>query len=261
MKWYRIKALLLKYWYLTKNRLDRLFDVIYWPLIDVFIWGFAIYFIESISEVSVLSMIMGGIILWVFIWRACQDLVVYVLEDFWSRNVYNLFTSPITSMELVASLMIFSLLRAAATFLIMWILTAVVYAFDITTLGLLPFVVSIPVLVLFGWVLGIFITALIFIFGKSIQVFAWSIVWVIQPFSCVFYPLAALPEWAQSIAILFPTTHVFENLRQSITTGTMNWPSIGYAYVVSVILLVLVSLFFQYALERAKKTGLLCRYE
>ena len=95
MKLHRIFALLLKYYYISINRVDRLFDVIYWPIIDLFMWGFAAIYMEGISSKKLVGMLLGGIILWMFVWRSSQDIAVFVLEDFWSRNLYHLFSSPI----------------------------------------------------------------------------------------------------------------------------------------------------------------------
>ena len=85
MKFYRINALLLKYYYITINRIDRIFDIFYWPVVDLFIWGFAAFYIQQLSDVNILSMLLGGIILWIFVWRSSQDIAVFVLEDFWSN--------------------------------------------------------------------------------------------------------------------------------------------------------------------------------
>ena len=103
MELYRVNALLLKYYYISINRLDRIFDIIYWPILGLLIWGFTTAFIEQLSEVSVSSMIFGGVILFVFVWRSAQDITIYVLEDFWSRNLYNLFTSPVRPSEISLS--------------------------------------------------------------------------------------------------------------------------------------------------------------
>ena len=47
MNFGRINALLLKYWYITKNRWDRLFDLFYWPLIDLLVWVLQQYILDS----------------------------------------------------------------------------------------------------------------------------------------------------------------------------------------------------------------------
>lgn len=260
MKFYRIAALLLKYYYITKNRLDRIFDLVYWPVIDLFVWGFTTSFVKQISNVNVLSMFLGGVILWLFVWRSTQDIAVYVLEEFWNRDLYNLYTTPITPLEHMSATIIFGVIRALLSFALLLVLAFLIYSFNIFQFGIyLPIFAGILMLV--GWVMGLFVTSLIFRFGHRIQVFAWSIVWGIQPFSCVFYPLSSLPGWAQNIAVILPTTHVFEAMRAVIQGTPVNWVSIGYAIVSTLVFLGLVSILLVKSIKHAKKTGMLSKYD
>jgi ABC-2 type transport system permease protein len=260
MKAHRVLALLLKYFYITKNRLDRIFDLFYWPLIDLFVWGFATYFIADISNVNVLSMFLGGVILWLFVWRSTQDIAVYVLEQFWNRDLYHLYTTPIKPSEHMAAVIIFGMARALVSFTLLFALAFLIYSFNIFQFGLfLPLFAG--ALMLVGWVMGLFVTSLIFRFGHRIQVLAWSIVWGVQPFSCVFYPLSSLPAWAQKIAVVFPTTHIFESMRAVVQGNPVNWGSVAYAFAVTIILLFGVSFMLARAIKHGKKTGLIAKCE
>ena len=260
MKLYRVSALLLKYYYITKNRLDRIFDLFYWPLIDLFVWGFATYFVRQISEVNVLSMFLGGVILWLFVWRSTQDIAVYVLEEFWSRDLYNLYTTPIRPSEHMVAVVLFGLIRALVSFVVLFVLALLIYSFNIFQFGVyLPLFAA--ALILVGWVMGLFVTSLIFRFGHRIQVFAWSIVWGVQPFSCVFYPLSSLPGWAQKIAVILPTTHIFESMRAIIHGNAISWGSVLYSFLITLVLLVLVASLLAKSIKHARKTGLLSTYE
>ena len=261
MRLYRVNALLLKYYYITRNRLDRIFDIIYWPLIDLFAWGFATFFIKELSGVNVTSIILGGVILWVFVWRSSQDITVYVLEDFWSRNLYNLFTSPVKASEVTLSVIIFGFLRSILTFFLLVLIAWLFYSFNIFIINLFYLALFVAILTLIGWVMGLFISSIIFRYGSRIQVFAWSMVWVIQPFSCVFYPLNVLPGWAQKIAVVLPTTYIFEALRAVIGNSAINWNGIIYSFVLSLVLLILVSIYLRQSIKYAKKKGLFVRYE
>ena len=261
MRLYRVNALLLKYYYITRNRLDRIFDIIYWPLIDLFAWGFATFFIKELSGVNVTSIILGGVILWVFVWRSSQDITVYVLEDFWSRNLYNLFTSPVKASEVTLSVIIFGFLRSILTFFLLVLIAWLFYSFNIFIINLFYLALFVAILTLIGWVMGLFISSIIFRYGSRIQGFAWSMVWVIQPFSCVFYPLNVLPGWAQKIAVVLPTTYIFEALRAVIGNSAINWNGIIYSFVLSLVLLILVSIYLRQSIKYAKKKGLFVRYE
>jgi ABC-2 type transport system permease protein len=259
MNFGRINALLLKYWYITKNRWDRLFDLFYWPLIDLLVWGFATIYIRQLSQVNLLSSILGGIIIWMFVWRSSQDIAVFTLEDFWTRNLFNLFSSPITTSEFISSILIFSLLRSIVTFSFMTGMAFLIYSLNLFSIGVFNIVVFSLALLIIGWALGVFITGIIFKFGERIQVLAWSVVWGLQPFSCVFYPLSSLPSWAQKIAYYNPITHVFENLRAVVFGNPINWYGVLYSFVGGIVLLILALVFLGFSIEKARKNGLLVR--
>ena len=261
MKWYRIRALLLNYYYFTRNSMDRIFDVVYWPILDVFIWGFMTYYISGISDLNLLSVIFGGIVLWVFIWRASQDIVVYLLEQYWSRSIYYLFSSPVKNSELIISLCLLGLIRGLLGFVILSTLGAVLYGFNVFMFNPLHLILFATLLVMFGWGIGLFISSLVFMFGSRVQVLAWSTIWIVQPFSCVFYPLSALPEWAQLIARVLPTTHIFEGMREVIRGGSVNGGSIVYAASFIVLFIILGTIVVSGAILFAKKRGTFAKPE
>ena len=259
MKLHRIYALLLKYLYITKNRWDRIFDLFYWPLVDIFVWGFATIYIKQISQLNLVSAILGGIIIWMFVWRSSQDIAIFTLEDFWSKNLFNLFSTPITIGEFVISVLVFAFSRSIITFIFTTIIAFLIYSFNIFTIGILNIAIFMFALLIIGWAMGIFITGVIFRYGERIQVLAWSMVWAIQPFSCVFYPLSSLPAWAQKIAYYNPITHIFENLRAIVFNNPINWSGIIYAFIAGTVLLIITLIFLGFSIEKARKTGLLVR--
>jgi len=261
MKLYRIKAMMLNYYYFSINSLDRLFDVFYWPLLDIFIWGFMTYFIKGISDFNIINIILGGIVLWVFLWRSSQDIVVYLLEHYWSRSTYHIFATPVRTSEFVASLCILGVLRSFLSFGVMAVLSYILYGFNIFSFNMIHVVIFVSLLLLIGWGLGILISSLIFRYGSRIQVLAWSVIWIIQPFSCVFYPLKALPPWAAKVAVLLPTTHIFEQLRASISGEALNYGSLVYALIFGIVFLVVVSWLLVGSIKRAKKSGIFAKPE
>jgi ABC-2 type transport system permease protein len=259
MKLYRVNALLLKYFYISKNRIDRIFDILYWPLIDIFIWGFASYYIYSLSNINILSIIFSAVILWVFVWRGSQDIAVFILEDYWSKNLYHLFSSPVKISEHITSILIFGFLRGIASFLVMSLVAFLFYKFNIFVIPILLLGISVFILSIFGWIMGLLVTSFIFRFGQRIQVLAWSIVWIIQPFSCVFYPFSALPTWAANIAQFLPPMYVFENLRAYLQHGTIQYSGILKAFGIEMVMLIGVLFFLGYSFKAAKRKGLLAK--
>ncbi len=254
MKIHRIKALLLNYYYITFSSADRLFDILYWPILDVLIWGFMTFFISGISEFNIINSIMGGIVLWLFFWRGSQDLVVYLLEFYWSRSVYHLFVSPVKQSELVVSLCIFGIIRSLISFVLVSIIGYFLYSFNVLNLSYQIFF-FIGVLFIISWSVGLLISSLLLRFGTRIQVLAWSVVWIIQPFSCVFYPLSALPTWAAKIAAVNPLTTIFEGMRVLVQGGTVDLTILWYPLVVGLGLLGITSFIFTRSMKSAKRQG------
>src|SRR3989344_8831084 len=111
MRWHRISGLLLKYYYITKHSLDRILDLIYWPIFVLLVWGFTSKYVNQGSSINYVAIFIGGFALWFMAQRAAQDMSVYVLEDFWNSNLLNIFSSPLQAIELAISTAILGLIR------------------------------------------------------------------------------------------------------------------------------------------------------
>lgn len=259
MKWHRIEALLLKYWYISLNSVDRMIDVIYWPFVGIITFGFTAMYLEQVADIpAIIVFFVGGMILWTLFERIQQDVATFILEDFWSRNVTNTFVTPLKSSELFVSVCIIGFLRAIISFLVMFAVALLAYHFNIFHGGLSAMLFVIP-LFIFAWALGIIIAGIIFRFGTRIQVFAWSITYLIQPIAVVYYPLSTLPFILQKIAYLLPLSFAFEGFRKAYE-GSFSWniwlASIG----LSIVYLVIGYWFFSYCIKKARSTGILTRY-
>lgn len=259
MRLHRINALLLKYWYFTKNSMDRVFDMVYWPVIGTIVFGFTTLYIEKTAEISnIFIFLMGGVILWPLFERVQQDITVFILEDFWSRNIANSFTTPLRESEVFASLSLIGLIRSIFSFLIMFIIAFFAYKFNILQGGLISLVFIIP-LFLFGWALGILISGLIFKFGLRIEIFAWGVAFLLQPIAAIYYLIGTLPAFLQKIALIFPLVHIFEGFRLAYNY-TFSYSYLFWAFTLSIVYLVLGYIIFIKCIKNAKKTGLLTRH-
>jgi len=58
---------------------------------------------------------------------------------------------------------------------------------------------------------------------------AWSLPFLLMPFSSVFYPESVLPPFARAIAQAIPANHVFEGMRALVSEGRMDWGRLGLA--------------------------------
>ena len=74
-------------------------------------------------------------------------------------------------------------------------------------------------LVLTGWAMSQFVTAILIRYGLGAESLTWVLPFLIAPFSCIYYPLSTLPGWMQEIAAFIPTTYVFEGMRALLIEG------------------------------------------
>ena len=86
------------------------------------------------------------------------------------------------------------------------------FGFNLWALGL-AFAAFFAILILFAWSVGLFVAGLLLRYGLGAENLVWSLMFVIQPLGCVYYPVAVLPGWLQPICWALPPTYVFEGLR------------------------------------------------
>ena len=97
MNFNKVYALGLRHMYLISNSLPRIIDLIYWPTVQIFLWGFISKFFTLNSEYysNTVGIILTAAILYDFLFRVSISFNMMFLEEIWSRNFTNLFLSLI----------------------------------------------------------------------------------------------------------------------------------------------------------------------
>lgn len=258
----RILALFLRQVYLYRHSLPRLMEIAYWPLVDILLWGFLTIYLTRLGTgvPAFISFLLGALILWEMLFRAQQALSLAFLEDVWTRNLLNIFVSPVSAAEFIAAGMILGIAKVLVAFVVMTVLAFLLYTFNIFTLGpmLLPFLGN---LVVFGWAMGIVTTAIILRYGQGAEALAWGIAFLVQPISAVFYPVAVLPVVLQRIAFFLPSSHIFEGMRAVLATNRLPLSDLLWATGLNVVYLGLAVLFFTRMFCIVKEKGRLTHLE
>ena len=96
MNWSKVYGLSLRHFYLIKSSFPRILDLIYWPSIQILLWGFISKFFTLSSSYynNTAGIILSAVPLMTSLQRQHQ-LYMMFLEEIWSRNFTNLFISPI----------------------------------------------------------------------------------------------------------------------------------------------------------------------
>jgi ABC-2 type transport system permease protein len=260
MKLHRIRALVVRHLYLYRRSLPRMMEIFYWPFLDLVIWGFiTVYLMKFQGSIpGAVTFFLGALILWDVLFRSQQGITISFLEEIWARNLMNLFASPLKPSEFLAATMAMSLFKVTAVTIVMSVCASVFYSYNVFMIGmwLAPFVVN---LVLTGWIIGVLTTSLIMRFGQEAEVLAWSMVFLFQPISCVFYPMDVLPAWLKAIAWMNPAAHIFEGMRTVLTTQAVPAFNLGFASGLNLLYLVAAVLWFHYTFNVCKERGSLVR--
>lgn len=260
MKLHRCTALFTRHMYLYKRSLPRLLEVFYWPLLDLLVWGFiTIYFAQFREKLpGFVTYFIGALILWDILFRSQQGISVSFLEDVWSRNLLNLFASPLNPAEYIFSLMVVSVAKLAIVTTVMATLAWAFYSFNIFLIGLslIPFVLN---LIVMGWAIGVMTTALILRFGQEAEVLAWALGFLFMPVSAVFYPVSVLPSFLKVISHLVPASYVFEGMRAVIATAKLPLNDLLWSSGLNAAYLLVAFLFFKRIFRIVKQKGLLVR--
>src|SRR6266513_5003446 len=260
MRLHRITALLTRHLYLYRRSFPRLMEIIYWPFVDLVIWGFITLYLAQYknSLPSFVTFFLGALILWDVLFRSQQGITISFLEEIWARNLMNLFASPLKPSEFLAATMVMSVFKVLAVSVVMVVCAGLFYSYNIFVIGmwLVPFVLN---LVMTGWIIGVLTTALIMRFGQEAEVLAWSMVFLFQPISCVFYPMEVLPGWLQAIAWMDPAAHVFEGMRAVLNDAGEPMAHLGWATGLNLLFLGIVIAAFHWTFELCRERGLLVR--
>src|SRR6266540_178228 len=162
MKVHRIAALLSRHLYLYKRSFPRVMEIIYWPFVDLVIWGFITLYLERFKGTmpSFVVFFLGALILWDVLFRAQQGITISFLEEVGSRNLMNLFASPLKPGEFLAATMALSVGKVLVVSCVTVLAALAFYSFNVFVLGLslIPFVLN---LIVAGWCVGILTTGLI----------------------------------------------------------------------------------------------------
>jgi len=258
MSWNKIFALSLRHIYLIKGSFPRILDLIYWPTIQIFLWGFISKFftLNSTFYENTVGIILSAAILYDFLFRSSISYNMMFLEEIWSRNFTNLFIAPIKLSEIISALTITAIFRTLIGLVPASIIAIPLFDVSIFKIGF-PLVFLLTTLYIFGVTLGLLVTAGLLRFGPSFENIAWASLFFLAPLGCIYYPLEILPSWLQIIAKLLPLVHIFEEMRNILIYDIINYYQILKATLISFIYFVLGIIVFYWSYKGAKDRGTL----
>jgi len=252
----RIWALVLRYTYVLRSSWPRIIELAYWPTVQMIMWGFMTQFLstQNGTAAQIGGVLISAVLLWDVVFRGQLGVSVTFFEEMWSRNLGHLFVSPLRPGEFAAALLTMSLIRTLLGMVPASLLAMALFGFSVYSIGL-SLVAFFFSLLMFGWAIGLGVSGLVLRYGLGAENIAWAAVFALLPTSAVYYPVATLPHWLQSIAFCMPAAYAFEGMRSILHNQVVRYDYMATAFALNAVYLVLgTALFFLY-FRMARRRG------
>ena len=254
----RIRAILRRHGYLIVRSPTRIVSMMYYPTVTMVIWGFVTLYLAPTNNFlrDAPGFFIGAVLLWDLLFRGQLGVSLTFIEEFYARNLGNLFVAPLTLPEYIAGQLTISLFRALVGVGGACLFAFLVFHYSIFSIGL-PLAAFFANLVVFGWGIGLAMSGMILRIGLGGEELAWAAVFVIAPISGVYYPISVLPAWLQAVAVVIPSSHVFEGMRSVLIQGVFRWDHFWIACALNLVYVALGATLFAWAMRDARNRGTL----
>jgi ABC-2 type transport system permease protein len=254
----RIAALVLRHWYVIKSSWPRVFDLMYWPMVQMLMWGFLQLYVAEHSSffARAAGTFIAAVILWDILFRGQLGFSVSFLEEMYARNMGNLMMSPLRPIEFIIGLMILSIIRLAIGTIPVTLLAIVFFGFNLWAMGL-ALALFVFNLFLTGWAVALVVAGLLLRNGLGAENLAWGIMFLFLPLVCVYYPVAVLPSWLQHVAWMLPPTYVFEGMRALLIDKVFRPDLMLQAFALNAVVFAIAVVGFLLLLRSARREGTL----
>jgi ABC-2 type transport system permease protein len=225
-------------------------------MVQMILWGFTSQFLMQNSSYVARAggVLLGAVLLWDVLVRGQLGTSIPFLEELWSRNLGQLFISPLRPYEWALSLIVISLVRVLIGVVPTALLAIPLYHYSIFTLG--PALIAFfTLLIVMGWGLGLVIGAFLLRQGLAAESLAWFSVFMLAPASAVYYPVSVLPQWLQYVAWALPSAHVFEGMRIEMFEHRFALDHFMAAALLDLVYLAVGAVIFLDAFGRARRVG------
>jgi ABC-2 type transport system permease protein len=252
----RIAALVRRHAYLLLKSWPRVVSMAYYPTVTMVLWAFLTLYLAPKADFlkDAPGFFIGAVLLWDILFRGQLGVSLSFIEELYSRNLGNLFVAPLSLGEFVGGMLVMSVLRAFIGVGLACLFAWLLFRYSIFTLGF-PLVAFATGLIVFGWAIGLAVSAMILRWGLGAEELAWAAIFLVMPVSGVYYPISVLPGWLQAIAAALPSAHLFEGMRAVLLQGEFRGDLVAIAFALNAVYLAAGAWLFAAAVRRARREG------
>ncbi|MEM8784338.1 MAG: ABC transporter permease [Pseudomonadota bacterium] len=253
----RLSALILRHWYLTIGSGPRALELIYWPTVQMVLWGFIQTYLAEKDSLFLMTVgtLIGAVMLWDILFRGQLGLSIAFFEEVWSRSLGHIMVSPLRTSEFVAAMMTTSLIKTLVSLVPTTVLAFLLFGFNIYDRLGWSLVAFFANLIVFGWALGLFVSGLVLRFGQGVESLAWALTFAIAPLCGIYYPVDVLPGLLQPLANILPASYVFEGMRMILIERSLDFSLLWKAALLNILAMAVAIWTFTRFLNGARVRG------
>ena len=109
----RVRALVRRHAYLLLKSWPRLVSMMYYPTVTMVLWAFLTVYLTPTTDFlkDAPGFFIGAVLLWDVLFRGQLGVSLTFIEEMYSRNLANLFVSPLRFYEFIVGQLAMSMLR------------------------------------------------------------------------------------------------------------------------------------------------------
>jgi ABC-2 type transport system permease protein len=250
----RIGAIIQRHLLLQFREMHRIVNLLFWPIFDVVLWSYVSMWNQQMNPGILFLPVVGS-----FFWQACvrtsTDIGSSFSDEFLSKNLMNIFSSPVSFVEYIFGVTAVSVLRVCASMFLCGIAIWFITGFNVLSFGWWLPVISLS-LFLSGLIVSLFLCAILLHWGMRAVEMIWMIIWCLAAFTGIFYPITILPHAFQMIGKTLPMTYTFIAVYDFYATGIMPYTMLLASFVLNAVYGIVAMWVLQKAFKAACERGL-----
>ena len=242
---------------MARRNVFFLFELTFWPGVAMLSHGLLTRFLDLTPQMT--AFILVGTVSLSAV-QVCQlDVAYAVLFDIWSKSMKHQFLAPVRIYHLALGSWLVGVVRGVIVFALMAGIGAWAFGFNFIGAGPVSLALFLLGCFLTALVVGLFVCALVLLFGTRAETSAWAAVNFVVMLSGIYYPVSVLPGWVAAVSAGIPLTYFLDGFRAGYGfPSAFAHPFLtGFALVLGYVVLAHGAL--AAAITRARRTGLLLK--
>ena len=256
-EWARTWAFAHRNLIMARRNVFFIFELTFWPGVAMLSHGLLTRFLALTPEMT--SFILVGTMALSAV-QVCQlDVAYAVLFDIWAKSMKHQFLSPVHVYHLALGSWLVGVGRGIAVWGLMAAIGTWAFGFDFAGGGPLSIGLFLLGCFLTALSVGLFVCALVLLFGTRAETSAWAAVNFIVMLAGIYYPVSVLPAWVGAASKAIPLTYFLDAVRAGYGFPSHFAHPLLSGFILALGYVALAHWALAAAVTRARRTGLLLK--